>query len=459
MPQTRIQGKFYPLQHEEFLKLNKRLTQSELAVHLWLKTNDPFGDRLVEASTKQIGDDLNVSRRTVQRALVKLRDENLIDLIITKFQYRVKSLPPENISEPETSEKKVKETLRVATPGSPSDTSVAIGTRMSPSVQECRHQYENVAISTGMSPPTAETQSEQKLENPKTLQTYKDFKDSLSESEREKFFNFVKEKTNNLEKPINDLEAWLASKNAAKQNRWEIYYRNYQEEQINEGRKTTRHSENGGSSPLGEKNSAIAKFREKMRIDELVDEPENVDSEEFQRQQAEFNKLLDNPPEPRESGERKSLAQQRREQIAEVKRQQEEWKRANKEAADERAEKQNLDVDGYWDRVQRQIEEFNRLHNIGNNPEIEETDENDEEDLEKEARESALKDTASHNGEVPPLELTEQEAADENDESQNFDIDEYEDEIQRQIEEFNRLHNIGNHAEIEEIDEEDLGDE
>ena len=74
MPQTKIQGKFYPLKHEEFLNLNKRLTQSELAVYLWLKTNDPFGDQLVEANTKQIADDLNISFRTVQRALVKLQN-------------------------------------------------------------------------------------------------------------------------------------------------------------------------------------------------------------------------------------------------------------------------------------------------------------------------------------------------------------------------------------------------
>ena len=72
--QTKIQGKFYPLQHEEFLNQLQRLTQSELAVYLWLKTNDSCSDKLVEASTKQIADDLNVSRRTVQRALVKLQN-------------------------------------------------------------------------------------------------------------------------------------------------------------------------------------------------------------------------------------------------------------------------------------------------------------------------------------------------------------------------------------------------
>ena len=260
MPQTKIQGKFYPLQHEEFIKLNKRLTQSELAVYLWLKTNDPFGDKLVEASTKQIADDLNVSRRTVQRALVKLRDLNLIDLIITKFQYRVKSNPPDNTSEP-----KVKEKLRVATPGSPSDTSVAIGTGMSPSVRECRHQYENVAISTGMSPPTAETQSEQKLENPKTLKTYSDFKRSLSEGERENFFNFVRKKTENLEKPINDLEAWLASKNAAKQNRWEIYYKNYQEEKISQSARNNKQNPGSGKYSPSEVQQAIAEFQNRHK--------------------------------------------------------------------------------------------------------------------------------------------------------------------------------------------------
>ena len=71
-----------------------------------------------------------------------------------------------------------------------------------------------------MSPPSAETPSSQGVQNPNTLKTYSDFKRSLSESERENFFNYVKKKTKNLRQPINDLEAWLASKNTANQNRW-----------------------------------------------------------------------------------------------------------------------------------------------------------------------------------------------------------------------------------------------
>ena len=85
MPQAKkISGKFYPLQHEELIDLNKRLTASELSVYLWLKTNEPFGDKLVEADTKTIALDLNISRRSVQRALVKLRIL-LTNLTIARF--------------------------------------------------------------------------------------------------------------------------------------------------------------------------------------------------------------------------------------------------------------------------------------------------------------------------------------------------------------------------------------
>jgi hypothetical protein len=110
-----------------------------------------------------------------------------------------------------------------------------------------------------------ETPPDKVFKTPQTLQTYKDFKDSLSEGEGENFFYFVKEKTNNLEKPINDLEAWLASKNAAKQNRWEIYYSNYQEEKISESRKTTRQNENLENYSPSKIEWAIAEFKNRHR--------------------------------------------------------------------------------------------------------------------------------------------------------------------------------------------------
>ncbi|MGB5634484.1 MAG: hypothetical protein WBM44_06240 [Waterburya sp.] len=241
---------------------------------------------------------------------------------------------------------------------------------MSPSVRECRHRYENVAIGTGMSPPQPEIQSEQELENPKTLQTYTDFKKTLSEGERENFFNFVKEKTNNLEKPINDLEAWLASKNAAKQNRWEIYYKNYQEEKISQSARNNKQNPGSGKLSPEQVQRAIAEFKKQRKINQPVDEPENIDSEEHRQREAEFNKLLDNPPE-REV--RKSPAQQRREAIAEARRQQEAIRRANREAAESRAKQQNPDLEQRKLETLRQIEEMNQRQ-PSQNPEIDEED-------------------------------------------------------------------------------------
>ena len=202
----KVQGKFYPLQHQEFLKLNQLLTQSELAVYLWLKTNDPFGSKFIEADTQKIAEDLVISRRSVQRALVKLQQEELIELVINKFKYRLKSkLLPQSENNLE-----IKDDSQLATSGSPDDSKIVSTTSVSPS--------------------SSETDLEQGFQNPKIFKTYIDFKRSLSEEESENFFEFVKEETKNLNRPINDLEAWLASETKAGQKRWEVYYQNYQSE-------------------------------------------------------------------------------------------------------------------------------------------------------------------------------------------------------------------------------------
>ncbi len=378
MPQTKISGKFYPLQHEELINLNQRLTASELAVYLWLKTNEPFGDKLIEADTKAIAKDLNISRRTVQRALAKLQKEQLIDLVITKFHYRVKSKPTEESDDID----KVKKKLRVTTSVSPDDINVANSTSMSSSVRECREQYINVANSTSMSSPEAEIKSEYSFQNPKNIKTYSDFKKTLSEDERENFLNYVEEAIRNLEKPINDLEAWLASKNAAAQNRWEVYYQNYQQQKTKQ--KPRNSQQNQGSDDLSpEKKRAIAEFRKRMKLDQPIDEPESEDinSEEYQQQKAKFDELLSSPPERRE----KSLAEQRREAIskrsasrcAEFQQKQEELKRQRREAAAERAKQLDPDLERRKAETLRQIELINQrqqqqnTENNSKNPEHE----------------------------------------------------------------------------------------
>jgi hypothetical protein len=63
--------------------------------------------------------------------------------------------------------------------------------------------------------------------SPQTIQTYTDFIRSLSEDERANFLNFCSELTANLSQPVNDIEAWLAHKNKAGKNRWEVYYQKF----------------------------------------------------------------------------------------------------------------------------------------------------------------------------------------------------------------------------------------
>jgi hypothetical protein len=75
----------------------------------------------------------------------------------------------------------------------------------------------------------------------KTLQTYSDFKDSLSDSERENFFDFVGKQIENLPKPVNDVEAWLANQTKTGENRWFVYYQNFQASQSAKKKVTSRY--------------------------------------------------------------------------------------------------------------------------------------------------------------------------------------------------------------------------
>jgi len=60
--------------------------------------------------------------------------------------------------------------------------------------------------------------------------SYQIFIKSLSDTAREKFFNFVREKVKDFNPPIHDIEAWLAGKNGAGKERSRVYYDMFQSE-------------------------------------------------------------------------------------------------------------------------------------------------------------------------------------------------------------------------------------
>jgi hypothetical protein len=356
-----------------------KLTAAEWRMWCYLVSLDPFGDRGAKFSPAELMLKCKIKKTTYFSAKAKFQKLGLFDFRdgVTKVVNLQTSLIQTASEHPQAAKIIESEISESQSEISESQSEISeFKSEISEFKSEISEFKSEISDNQSLKP---------KLHNvsksPQTIQIYSDFKDSLSENERENFFNFVKEKTNNLERPINDLEAWLASKNAAKQNRWEIYYRSYQEEQINEGRKTTRHSENGRKLSPSKMQQAIAEFKKQRQINQPVDEPENVSSEsrlssqnrtiqeglapntteEYHYSAAEVNKLLDNPP---ELG--KSRAQTHRERIAEVKRQQAEIRRVNREAAESRAKQQNPDLEQRKLETLRQIEEMNQLQSSQN---------------------------------------------------------------------------------------------
>ena len=281
MSTKKVPGKFYPLQHQEFLQLNQLLTQSELSVYLWLKTNDPFGDKFIEANTQKIAKDLGISRRSVQRALVKLQQEDLIELVISKFKYRLKS----QSASQSVHNSKIKDDLQVATSESLDDGKIASTTLVSPKRHQDRSNDSKIVSTTSVSPSLSETICEREFQTPNTSKTYIDFKKTLSEDESENFLKFVIKAIKSFREPIQDVEAWLASQTKAGQNRWSVYYQNYLREN-----KASKPDSNSSSVANEAKRKAIANYQKQL----------NREKAGYRRTKSvastlEFNRLLDNP--------------------------------------------------------------------------------------------------------------------------------------------------------------------
>ncbi len=266
----KIQGKFYPLKSEEWLNSINQLTHSELKVLYYVRSLDPYNNG-INLTPAQIARDLSTEktkmhRSTVGRALKTLDRKGFINMEL--LQVRIKVNPKGFLSE--TEEEMTTENNVVATQQCCDQTTDVVTTQQGVPPHNTSCGYATQVVTRQQS--EAETQSEQCFQNPKTLKTYSDFKRSLSENERENFFNYVKEKTRHLKQPINDLEAWLASKNSANQNRWSVYYELYQEEELK--RKTRNENRNSSTKQLTleEERQAIANFQNRYNCSRSAEE-------------------------------------------------------------------------------------------------------------------------------------------------------------------------------------------
>ncbi len=192
--QTKIQGKFYPLQHEEFLSACHQLTPAQLMVLYFLRTLDPYDDG-VEVSVSEMARRLSteskeVHRSTVSRALKALDEKGFIDLELVKVKVKVSPRGLHCCDE---------------TTVLPTDNSVAYR-QQARSPRNKRDRDATSVISTQHARSSRNNQEPEPLPDndsspSKTIKTYSDFKDSLSQEERESFLEFGLKKASQLPRP------------------------------------------------------------------------------------------------------------------------------------------------------------------------------------------------------------------------------------------------------------------
>ena len=202
---SKIKGKFYPLQHHEWLRACRELTPSQRDVLYYIRTLDPHNNGIdinCAEIARQLSGAKKVHRETVSRAIKVLEEKGFIDTEILAVRVKVKPKGLLCHRDDEITHRDEEITQGV--------------TRSRTVIATHPSKPETIATSTSCFP--------------KIYKTYKDFKDSLSQDEREKFLKFVREKIKDFQRPINDVEGWLASENQAGINRWQAYYSMFRKE-------------------------------------------------------------------------------------------------------------------------------------------------------------------------------------------------------------------------------------
>ena len=222
---------FYQLTNKEWVETVKDLTGAEIKVLYHVRSLDPFGDRELDYSVTQVALQLGLSKGAVSKALKKLDQMNLICMELVRVKVRIKT-NKNNVTEfsEENSVSYRKRKLPIRNENLPEETEVSSG----------KHSF---SIGNEQ-PPEPLTGKDYSVSQ--TIQTYSEFIQTLSESERANFWEFCEEKTKNLSQEVNDIEAWLAHKNKAGRNRWEVYYKKFSETQ----KRVVKESETRCMSPL-----------------------------------------------------------------------------------------------------------------------------------------------------------------------------------------------------------------
>jgi len=216
---TKIQGKFYPLQNEEWLYACRELTQAQLAVLYYIRTNDPYNQG-IEINCAEIARLLSkperiVHRQTVSRALKELDAKGFIDLELLQVKAKVMAKGIWCDDAPEVCE----DTQGVVEHPRCDDAPSTIATHRDRSPHTTVDHDAPRSIATHHT--EFESFAETELQNSKINKTYLDFKDSLLEEERENFLEFGKKKAAQLPKQPQLPLKWIEANFEELREQWE----------------------------------------------------------------------------------------------------------------------------------------------------------------------------------------------------------------------------------------------
>ncbi|MBW4600504.1 MAG: hypothetical protein KME29_13130 [Calothrix sp. FI2-JRJ7] len=195
----KIQGKFYPLQNEEVVKIFTELTKSQASVLLYIRTLDPYGNG-INIRASQIANSLKISRNAVYEAIRVLGEKHYLVVEDVEYTMRLHHKGIFNNSGCDT--------CQSVTRVSSGDDANIPGLQQPSEDDASNSQMKNVTSGLKSAP---ETPAVKETQAPKNNKTYKHFKDSLSDEERESFLKFGEEMSKQLPKPPQLITKWIAA--------------------------------------------------------------------------------------------------------------------------------------------------------------------------------------------------------------------------------------------------------
>lgn len=166
--QSKIQGKFYPLQHQEWVAVCKDLSSRARDVLYYIRTADPYSNG-VEITAAAIARELDCNRSTVSRALKELDAKGYIEMEILAAKVSVTGKGLLDVAEIQ-----------------PRCNSAEAVAKMQHAVQKSNDSGKNATANANLQQPTLETLTPKDFQSSKTSKDLSKTNQTLSEATRER---------------------------------------------------------------------------------------------------------------------------------------------------------------------------------------------------------------------------------------------------------------------------------